>query len=590
MEKHGKREESTAPTGYPSIDRPWLKYYDEKVLQRKPFDGSMFDYLWENNKNHLDDIALVYFGRKISYGELFEGIEGIARALCALGIEPGDVITGIAPSFPEIIYAFYGANKIGAVSNWLDPRMDPKSVLRDIELTETKLVFVFDELLGVLESVLRESGVVVIVVSASDSLSWPMKQIAHLKGALSKRGTILKGAIKYSELVTHFKDGAEPVAYTADADQLALLEHTGGTTGNPKAVMLTNGNVNGVVEQYRYGGTFLSRSHSWLSVAFPFTAYSLICSQHLPLCLGMTSYLCFDMDISRIEKMLLDNKVNHMANTPVTWEYLMHSKRALKSDLSFLISPTVGADTLGVEKEREINEFLKGRDCAYRIVKGYGMTEVGSAVSVCPSNSCNKLGSVGIPFPWTDIAIFCEQTGEELPYGQQGEICIVGPTVMSGYLKDEEETNAVLKTHDDGTIWMHSGDLGRMDEDGFLFIDGRIKRMLIDHHGFKIFAPQLEAVIQKVDGVEKSCVVGLRDRQFGIGQSPVAFLILGTGTRKGQVLSAIQVECERSLPEYAVPVEFVVVDSFPYTSAGKVDYRKLEELAADLCVEEGDAE
>ena len=302
----------------------------------------------------------------------------------------------------------------------------------------------------------------------------------------------------------------------------------------------------------------------------------------MPLSLGITAYLCFDLEIQKVEKQLIKNKVNHMANTPLMWEQLTHSKKVEKMDLSFIIAPTVGADSLDVQKEKTINEFLEKHKCKFRLCKGYGMTEVGSGVCITPNNAINKLGSVGIPFNLTNVAIFEVGTDKELTYGEQGEICVQGPSVMLGYYNNVEANQEILRKHSDGQVWLHSGDLGHMDEDGFLFIDGRIKRMIIDNTGFKIFAPVIEKVIAEVQEVEKCCVVGAKDTEHNVGQIPVAFIIPKTGVDKNMLQKEVMELCEKQLPMYSYPRKIIFREEFPYTSAAKVDYRALEKEAEKL--------
>lgn len=362
----------------------------------------------------------------------------------------------------------------------------------------------------------------------------------------------------------------------------ALLEYTGGTTGISKGVVLSNDNVNAIIEQTKYSGVPLERGESWLSVAFPFTAYSLICSQHMPLSLGITAHLCFSLDMEKVEKQLLKHKVNHMANTPLMWEQLTKSKHTAKADLSFIIAPTVGADALDVKKEEEINQFLKEHNCKYKLAKGYGMTEVSSGVCITPTNDVNKIGSVGIPLNLTTVGVFDIDTGDEQTYGMQGEICVQGPSVMLGYYNNEVANNDILRKHSDGQVWLHSGDLGHIDEDGFLFIDGRIKRMIIDHTGFKIFAPIVENAILEIPEIEKCCVVGIKDKEHNVGQIPVAFIITKMLTDIKRVETDIIGLCEEKLPTYSYPKKIIFKEKFPYTSAGKVDYRALEKEAERL--------
>lgn len=559
-------------TGYASIDKPWLKYYSEEAKNAKVPECTIYEYLWENNREHLTDIAIIYFGRKITYDQLFEQIDRMAFFFMKNGIGIGDVVTIIAPSVPEIIYSFYAINKIGGISNMIDPRRSPEEIADTLLNTKSKACIILDDLLGNLLGVVEKYVPLILSVAFSDSL--PINKKIPMK--LLKRENECHSVKALSKVIP--KDVEEIACVSYSADQLALLEHTGGTTGVSKAVMLSNENVNAVVEQTKYSGITLNRGESWLAVAFPFTAYALICSQHMPLSLGITINLCFELEMEKVEKQLMKYKCNHMANAPVMWEQLSNSGRLQNADLSFLIAPTVGADKLDVQKEKEINAFLRKHNCNYDIAKGYGMTEIGSGVSVTPSNEINKWGSVGIPLCMTNIGIFDLETEVEMPYGEQGEICICGPSVMMGYYKNQEVSEQVLRKHADGCVWMHSGDIGHMDADGFLYIDGRIKKMIIDYTGFKIFPSLVESVISQMADVEKCCVVGIKDCEHGVGQIPVAFVVLRANADRECVRIRIMELCKAQLPVYSHPRKIVFKDELPYTTAGKVDYRALEKM------------
>lgn len=576
MTEQKKTEEKQNATGYPSVDRPWLKYYSEEALNTPLPQCSIYQFFYQSNKDSREAPALDYFGKTITYGEVLQGIQRAEAGLRGFGVKEGDIVSAIAVSTPEIIYLFYALNKMGAVSNWIDPRKGIEEVKRNITMTDSKLCMVQDiflERLG--EELFTVPEVSFVMISLKDSLPLPLKLLMSCKKQhYPKSGKL----IRYADFI---REGdvqrLDEAAYRKDAP--ALLEYTGGTTGKPKAVMLSNENCNAVVVQYQICGASVHSSHSWLSVAFPFTAYSLICSQHLPLSLGMKCTLCFELELSKVESLLLKRKCNHIANTPIMWENVITSERSRKADYSFLITPTVGADTISIASEQRVNEFLQGHGCKYKLAKGYGMTEAASGVTLTTTNEINKLGSVGIPFRYMVIGIFDLETGEELSYNEQGEICISGPSVMLGYYHEENATADILKRHKDGRMWLHSGDLGHMDSDGFLFIEGRLKRMIIDHVGFKIFAPNVEAVISQVPGVEKCCVVGARDRQYKVGQLAVAYV--KTNIPWEDVKERITVACQKFLPEYSRPAKICRIEEFPYTATGKVDYRVLEKMAEE---------
>ncbi len=560
-------------TGYPSIDRPWLKYYSKEAIESQVTESSIYEYLLENNRDNLKNTALVYMGRKISYQSLFESIENVAKAFAKLGLGRGDVVACIAPSFPEIIYSFYAANKLGAVSDYFDPRTEPQVVYEELKQVKPKLFMIFEDFLPKFREMIdRLNSAHVLVVSAKDSLPFPLKTLAGMK-----KKVISKQYQRFAEILKGV--AAEPAVATVTGitHEVALMEHTGGTTGTPKAVCLTNQNVNAVHFQVKNGGYDTMGNHTYLAIAMPFTAYSLIGSQHDPLVDGMKVYLCYAFEVEDTSKMVMKYKIGNMSNTPMMWEGMLKVFEEQKMELAFLKNAIVGADPLDIGKEKEINRFLEEHNNPVHLKKGYGMTEVASAVAMTFSNKCNKLGSVGIPFVHTLISVFDTETGEELTYGKQGEICISGPSVMQCYYNNLEETGKVLKKHKDGRIWMHSGDIGHIDEDGFLFIDGRIKRMIINHHGFKIFAPQLEKVILQHPGIDKCCVVGAPDTEYKTGQVAVAFLVFKEGCTVSE--EELQKLCADNLPEYYLVSRCVFVKEFPYTSAGKVDYRKLEEMA-----------
>lgn len=473
----------TKMTGYPSIDRPWMKYYSEEAKNAKVPENTIYEYLWENNKDHLNENAIVYFGNKITYRKLFQNIGRLAITFAEERIGVGDIVVVIAPSIPEIIYSFYAINKIGAVSSFLDLRKSSDEIAEALSDMEVKVCIILDDMWDKYFEVIKKHTHLMISVSVSESLPKTLKVLMSVK----KKIKVSSEVVALSELKKKYENLAKDVRASYCSNQLALLEYTGGTTGVSKGVMLSNENVNSVVEQTKYSGITLNRGESWLAVAFPFTAYALICSQHLPLCLGITTVLCFSLDVKKVEKELLKYKCNHMANTPLMWEQLMNSKRLKKMDLSFLISPSV----------------------------------------------------------------------------------------MLGYYNNDVAKQQVLQRHSDGQVWMHSGDLGHIDEDGFLYLDGRIKRMIIDSTGFKIFPSLIERVILENADVEKCCVVGVEDNEHNVGQIPVAYIIAKNMTQTEKLEKELEEICRQQLPEYSYPKRMLFIEEFPYTSAAKIDYRKL---------------
>ena len=248
-----------------------------------------------------------------------------------------------------------------------------------------------------------------------------------------------------------------------------------------------------------------------------------------------------------------------------------------KKDLSFVLNLACGGDAISLGAERAVNEFLSSHGAPYGLAKGYGMTEVCSAATAA-AGTHNKLGSVGLPLPSTVVSIFEPGTETELPIGERGEICISGPSMMQGYYKKPDETAIVMRRHADGRVWIHSGDIGYMDEEGYVFLDSRIKRMIIRHDGFKIFPSMIENVISTHPAVANCSVVGCADKDHVQGRLPLAYVVLNSDCqkKKRQIVRELRAMCADELPEYVLPVGYKFIDKLPLTPVGKVDYLELE--------------
>lgn len=569
-------------TGYPSIDKPWLKYYSEEAINAPMPSGNVYDYVWEHNKEDLDDIALVYFQKRITYGELFKNIDKATAAFQTIGVKSGDVISIISITTPEFVYCVYALNRIGAIVNMLDPRSSEHTLISQIRKTDSRILVILDQCANILDSLEQHLNLeLIILLQVKESMGFPIKQIFSLKTALSKNvnSSINCKCVNWKNFLASAIQETVPSS-TDKADLPAFIWYTGGTTGEPKGVLLSNRNVNSVAEQYRVVAKDHARQQTWLTVSAPFIAYSLICGLHLPLAYGMTC--CIELyDPESMAKTIVRKKYNHAAVTPIVWENILKNPRFKEKDFSFLVAPASGADYMSPKLEQELVDFFETHNCSWKICQGYGMTEVASGVAICSSNACYKPGSVGIPFPNTVISTFDVDSCRELPIGEVGEICIQGPSVMLEYYKNPEATKATVRQHSDGMNWMHTGDLGKIDCDGNLFITGRIKRMITRYDGFKVFPSVVEEKILMHPDIENCSVVGRKDPRSEGGQLPVAFIVLkkNKGTTKDRIVQEIQTSCINTLPEYARPVQFYIIEQLPLTNVGKVDYRTLEREA-----------
>ena len=566
-------------TGYPSAEKPWLSFYTDEAIHATVPQYTIFEYIWEQNKDRLDKVALNYVDRKITYRTLFENIKKASNAFSSIGVKKGDIVTICAVTLPETIYTFYGLNRIGAVCNMVDPRTNKENIKAYIEEVESKVLVTIDAAYNkVAEAALTSNSVEKhIVISPADSLPQP-KKFLYQKLKAPKNLKIDSKTILWNRFIANSVDHtSEAASYTKDSP--CVIVHTGGTTGIPKGVVLSNDNVNAAAFQAIMAGFDFKPEHSWLNIMPPFIAYGVGNGLHLPLVTGMEVILIPAFNPSEFATLMNKYHPVHMVGVPSHYDKFIHSPKMKNQDLSYVISPVVGGDAMDIALEKEVNEFFESHNCSYPVCKGYGMSEVAAAVCACSSHECNKIGSVGTPWPQTIMAAFDPETGEELPYNEVGEICITGPNTMLGYYHNEEETANILRKHKDGLIWVHSGDMGFIDEDGFVFIKDRIKRMIVRHDGFKVFPSAIENALAKNASVQQSCVVGKQDAEHLHGKVPVAYIQLKPSATKDQesVRNELITLCEKELAEYAQPVAWRFVSELPLTPIGKIDYRVLEE-------------
>lgn len=573
-------------TGYPSIDKPWLKYYSEEAINAPLPECTIFEYLWENNKDYLDDVALNYFDRIIKFKELFDNIEKTAKAFSTLGLKQGDIIIMTTVTTPETIYAFYALNRLGVIANMVDPRTSTEGIKDYIKEVNAEYVLTIDVAYPKIEKAIEQTNVKkVIVVSPADSLAQPKKMLFILSNRLKGEKQQLKAnCIVWDKFIAGGKD-AKPQYCPYKKDSCCVIVHTGGTTGTPKGVMLSNDNFNAMALQYYLLGANFNRRQNFLNIMPPFIAYGIVLGIHMPLSLGLNDVLIPQLDPNKFADLIVKYKPAFFLGVPSHFEKLRTSPKMNNFSLDFFESAGAGGDAISAKFEEDINEFLKSHKCKYKIGKGYGMTEISSSAIAC-YGTVNKYRSVGVPNIFTTVSVFDPDTGDELKYGEQGEICMCAPTVMLGYYKNERETAGILRTHSDGKKWIHSGDIGHIDEDGFVFIDGRLKRLIIRNDGFKIFPSLIENVVASYEAVKSCCAVGKPDTVYYHGQVPIVYVSLKAGYENTEKLKTeLNSLCQKTLPEYAQPAEFYFLDELPLTPIGKVDYRTLEKMAEEKAVD-----
>ncbi len=555
---------------------PWLEFYKEEGIPPHMDypDCSMVDMVMQAAEKWPDNVAYTYYGHKITYKNFIKKIEKTARALKNYGVKEGDRITICMPNTPEGITMVYAVNMVGAICNMVHPLSSEKELEYYIKVAESKYVLVIDAVFDKIYRLRDTAGLErIIVVRPSDGLGFLKKKLysaLHIKKvrlpANDSRVVLWEDFIANSYFYQgnyHEERGAE---------DLAVIMYSGGTTGAPKAVMLSNGNINTettcigpMIQQITPGATVLS-------ILPLFHCFGLGVCIHTPLCKGMGCILIPAFSHKQFGDIIKKNSPNFIVGVPTLFEALVNTK--LKSDeLKSVTAVICGGDALNQTLRDKVNKYLKDHGSSAKIRVGYGLTEGSGAVCLSPENTF-KDGIIGLPFPDTDFKIVKNDTFKAQPAGKEGEICISGPLVMMGYLGDDAETAQVLRLHDDGKLWLHTGDLGLLGEDGLIYFAQRLKRIIVSS-GYNIYPTHLESVINSHEGVLTSTVIGI-DHHYK-GQVPKAFIVLKPGYKVNKKLEReIKELLERNVPVYALPAAYEFRDKLPQTLVGKVAFRELE--------------
>lgn len=566
-------------TGYPSIDKPWLKYYSNEAINSELPQSSLYEYLYQCNKDNLDSYALNYFGNRITYEKLFDDIYIISKAFVRIGVKADDIVTIVSISNVVSIICLYALNRIGAVANYINVLADEEDFVQYFKEASSKIVVTLDLFGSKVINAAKKSNVDTVITF---SLSEYMPLVTRIGYSMKTRNVDFSFkrddcVLEWGDFISKV-DSSESKDYKKDPNKICLLAHTGGTTGFPKGVLLSDVAMNAVAHQYN-----LTMDHkvgeTFLNCIIPFVVYGILTCLHMPLCLGLEVIVVPKFEATDWKKYIEKNRPVHIAGIPSYVIPMLSDKSLNDVDLSFIKTLAVGGDGLNDKLEREINIFLKQHGANVTITKGYGMTEV-CATAVTEYSFCNRVGSVGIPMVKNSIMIYDHETESELPYNAIGEVCIHSPSLLIEYQDNEEEFDQLVRIHEDGLKWVHTGDLGYMTEDGFLFISGRMKRMIfLGPEGmlYKAFPRIIEDVINSVSGVKDSCVVSKkRDGKL----VALAYIVLGNTCDDIKKIEKMIIEnCRGKMPEYMIPQEIVVLDELPLTSIGKVDFKILEEMA-----------
>lgn len=554
---------------------PWDKYYDKDKRVIEVPNMSLYEYLRNCSENHLDEIALNYFNKKMTYRNFLNEINVCAKALRSQGIREGDVVTICMPNTPEAVITFYAVNEIGAIANMIHPLSAEEEIKYSLISTKSVMLIAINLSYKKVKEIIEETEVYkTIIVSASDSMPTLLKFGYNLtQGRKIEKPKKSESYLYWHDFMEKGRHYTNKVLVKTTKDQPAVILHSGGTTGTPKNIVLTNGNINALAKQAIIIFPKIGVGDSMLAVLPLFHCFGLCVCVNAVLCLGTSVILVPQFDAKRFDKLFNLYHPTIVAGVPTLYEALLTNKHMDNMDLSYVKYAISGGDSLIPEKNDAVNKFFKQHGANINIIQGYGMTETGGPVCAQVLDATES-GSIGIPFPSNEIKICDVDTKEEVPYGETGEICIAGPTVMSGYLDNEKETNDILEMDKKGKVWVHTGDLGYMTKNGIIFYVSRLKRMLIVS-GYNVYPSHIENILMKHPDVLNCGVIGI-PHPYKV-QVPKAYIVLKSGVKdKMKVRNDIKEYCKKNLAAYMVPKEFEFRESLPKTMIGKVNYRELE--------------
>ena len=488
---------------------PWKKYYTKEEFDIKVPDESIYQVLEKSASNVPNHIALEYMGKNISYKQFLQLIDKCAKSFLQIGIKEGDIVTICMPNTPETLISFYAINKIGAIANMIHPLSSEEEIKDYLKETESVAFVMIDLCYEKVKNIIDDTSVrKTIVVSARNS----MPLFLGLGYLVTKSHKIKKPKhdIKYIYwndflLKSYLYRGTVETKYNKNSPSVIL--HSGGTTGNPKGILLSDYNFNAMLEQAKVIFKNLRPGDAILNILPNFHGFGLAVSMHLPLCLGVKLVLIPQFNAKKIDELIVKYRPAVLTGVPTLYDAMMNNTGMKHVDLSCLKYVVSGGDSLTLSMFTKLNNFLKDHGANVKVLQGYGMTESLAATAVSHGVSYRE-GSIGIPFPGNYFKMVYPGTQDEVPTGEDGEICVCGPTVMLGYLNNEKETNEVLQMHKDKNIWLHTGDIGCIDEDGILYFKQRLKRMIISS-GYNVYPQHIENVIEEHEAVLNCSVIGI---------------------------------------------------------------------------------
>ncbi len=552
---------------------PWKKFYKNGDGEIEITEETIYEQLLITALKYPDNYAYEYFGKKTTYKTFIEQIEICAKAFNKIGIKSKNVVTICMPNTPEAIICFYALNKIGAISNMIHPLSAEEEIKNYLINNHAKLLVMIDMTYDKIKNIIDQTNIKhAIVVSPNDSMSLLMN-IGYkvTEGHKINKPTQSEQYIYWKTFYNSGKGDINLETKKMPHDTPAVILHSGGTTGNPKGIVLSNGNFTSLTTQAKVAFHEVNTEDSVLDIMPVFHGFGLGVSIHCPLCIGAKVILIPRFNAKEFDKLLNQTKPTVLFGVPTLYEALSNSNNVPNLNLAGIKYVISGGDYLSETLSKKINDYLHEHGCSARVAQGYGMTESLAATALA-FDAANKEGSIGIPLPGNYFKIIDPETKKTLKPYQDGEICVNGPTVMLGYLDNPTETNDVLQIHDDGYLWLHTGDIGYMDEDGIFFYRQRLKRMIISS-GYNVYPSYVENIINQHPAVLSCTVIGI-PHPYKV-EVPKAYIVLKNGYIGINVKNSIKKFCEKHLSKHSIPYEFEFRKSLPKTLIGKIDFKKL---------------
>lgn len=554
-------------TGYPSIDKPWLKYYTEEQINAPLPHMTAYEYLKSQNADRLDYTAIDSEIGCFTYGELFAQIDATAKALWAIGIQKGKHVLSMFPVLPHESFLFYGIDAVGAALCQIAPLYTPAEVCNFANRVDADLFFVFD----------------FILTPQMEQMVYETTKVRHI---IVVNFTPLQGrderTIAWDAFIAMGREIILPEIHRDPAGDVLMLGCTSGSTGVPKCVMLSDNCFNIAVHQYLNCAIEYIPGDSMLRVAPAFIVSAAVAAHHLPLCAGLrTIYVNHPQTVDEFAELVLTKRPNHSIITAAILDSFETNEKMIGQDLSFIKVTGCGGVSITRNFEERVSHFYNKHNIHSFLGYSWGSSECAACGANRTSFETTCIGTSGAPMVNTTIAAFDLDTCMELTYNKIGELCIQSPNIMTGYYGNEELTKKALRTHADGSVWLHTGDLGSIDENGLVTVRGRTVRMLLIAPMTKLYPQALENEVSAIPGVQSAVFCGIPDPDHDGFVLPVCHIVPEDMDKAEEIKAAVERFCAMKFPEDSRPKRVFIKDHIPLNKGNKPDILLLEKEAAE---------